>query len=63
MTLQKTKTVLSLQVVSPDGIPFANQDEDGQVGPVVVLTPEVWEDMGKSDVVTVTVEPGDRLNG
>jgi uncharacterized protein YaeQ len=29
----------------------------------ITLSPEIWEDMGKPDEVTVTVVPGDTLNG
>lgn len=30
---------------------------------VIALPVAAWEDMGRPDVVTVTVEPGDGLNG
>lgn len=32
-------------------------------GTEVILGRDAWEEMGKPDEVTVTVEPGDKLNG
>lgn len=38
-----------------------NDDPDGS-GPFLTLTADVFEDMGRPETITVTIEPGDRLN-
>lgn len=55
MTLIKKRTVLTL-----DGS-AAFKDEDGKV--YVDLDNDVWFEMGEPDEITVTIEPGDTLNG
>lgn len=54
--------------IIPTGrIPFIYRTEDGEVSHVLLLDPEVYEEMGLGldDLraeLTVTVEPGDTLN-
>lgn len=46
------------------GVEFrAPQDEDGTPGSRLRLDPTIWRDMGMPGTVTLTVEPGDGLNG
>lgn len=40
---------------------FAYGDEDDP--DYLNLSQEVWEDMGKPTAITVTIQPGDLLNG
>lgn len=45
---------------------FGQRDEDeaGRILPGAVwLGQDDWEAMGRPDVITVTIEPGDHLNG
>lgn len=37
-------------------------DEDGDVPHTHYLPRDVWEDFGRPDTITLTVDPGDRLN-
>lgn len=45
---------------------FMSGDQWGTVADEAVLhfdlSPEDWDDMGSPDQITVTIEPGDRLN-
>lgn len=41
---------------------FWSIDERGEMDTVCTLPHRLWVDMGRPAVVTVTVEPGDRLN-
>ncbi len=62
--LEKTRTVLNNTNSTPDTGPrFCYMDDEG-VGRVYVLYMDldVWDDMGKPDTITVTIEPGDLLN-
>jgi hypothetical protein len=68
--LSRTVTVLPLSpIAGTDGIPrFAvdgvslGGDEDARLT-AVELDPDVWVDMGRPGTLTVTIEPGDLLNG
>lgn len=61
-----TKTEVVLPYVGEGrygGIEFVVADESGRSdGPIVTLSDERWQDMGAPKVITVTIEPGDRLN-
>ena len=64
-TLRKTEHVLGHVEGSPlEGyVYFSRQpDEAGDLPLDVHLPREDWDDMGRPEVVTVTVQPGDRLN-
>jgi hypothetical protein len=63
--LTKTRVVLHLfGEIHPAGpVIFSDaEDQDPDVTETVYLPLEVWREMGEPDSVTVTVEPGDRLN-
>jgi len=42
---------------------FGQPDDDGLQRLAVSLTEELWQDFGAPEQLTVTVEPGDALNG
>jgi hypothetical protein len=56
MKTTKTQTVLTALSSSP------NNYEASERRHQFFLDPNVWNDMGRPQQVTVTVEPGDRLN-
>lgn len=62
----KVETVLTRNKESatlPGAQAFSPHIEDEEaVRLSVVLTDDCWSDLGKPNVLTVTVEPGDRLN-
>jgi hypothetical protein len=63
-----TKTMKVLHLVDAkldeDLAVFSREpDEPGDIPAVVELPVADWLDMGEPDVITVTVEPGDLLNG
>lgn len=64
-TLEKMKSVLDLAEDQPfDGYTaFEQPDEDGEAAWLkqYVIPTEDWEAMGKPDVVTITLKPGDTL--
>lgn len=63
-----TKTEFVLGRVGEDidemGVPFAQDPEPGEMwnSSTVFMWPDKWEDMGRPTTITVTIEPGDRLN-
>lgn len=66
-----TRTRSVMQRLAPPGeiadfaqVTFvATDDENPENARSVAFPVSVWEDMGSPDVVTLTVEPGDLLNG
>lgn len=64
-TLLRTRTVMDLCYAAVrkglGSATFERLDEDGQRR-VVELESDAWEDMGRPHTITVTIEPGDRLN-
>jgi hypothetical protein len=66
--LQRTRTVLNRtgHVDPTAGVEFGTEREDDADSldrPYEISLPEgVWEDMGQPDVITVSIEPGDKLN-
>ncbi len=60
-TLTRTETVMYLD---PHlyGYFFTNHNDDGDFERCVEISKQDWTDMGSPDVITVTIEPGDRLN-
>ena len=65
--LVKTTTVLEMVECQLDGLPkFAVVPDAPRVRPerqtVVELDRNVWVDLGRPTTVTVTIEPGDKLN-
>lgn len=74
-TLTRTRTVMTLMHASGPwtaaGVPVENQPapiatferwtDDGNRR-TLSMEYDAWEDMGRPDTITLTVEPGDRLN-
>ena len=58
--LLKKQTVLELAKVTELRAIFTNPDDDSVS--TATLDAESWEDMGEPTVITVTIEPGDKLN-
>lgn len=63
-SLLKTRTVLTLKEDTPTRTWFESHvDEEGERFHMVGLDPKIWADLDKPTTITVTVEPGDKLNG
>lgn len=71
--LTRSETVMELacategcdcRTVGADGlVKYLRLDDDTQaVRQSIGITPEKFEDLGRPDTITVTVDPGDRLN-
>lgn len=60
--LTKTVTVLDFIGVDAEGMPIYCALGDETRSHAVAVDPDVWEDMGRPDAITVTIEPGDLLN-
>lgn len=60
--LTKTQSVLYWQASDANGdfLIFAHTEEPHDK--VVQLHPETWVEMGRPDVITVSIQPGDLLN-
>lgn len=67
MPMTKTMAVLEIREegATPDGTSFGRSNDDirdGMNPMMVVLWAEDWVDLGEPKQITVTVEPGDKLN-
>ena len=63
--LSKTEVVLDRDTDTPTHVRFAYEPDlaAGEAPTHTVYVERVaWRDMGEPDVITVTIEPGDRLN-
>jgi hypothetical protein len=60
MMLTKTRSILSRTRIVNGRVFFA-QDEEPFTA-LVSLSEEAWDDMGRPETITVSVEPGDHLN-
>lgn len=58
--LTKHQAVLDMVYATNESVCMRAQPFDDY--PMVTFTRQAWEDMGEPQTVTVTVEPGDRLN-
>lgn len=56
--LVKTRSVLNLSVDSGESVTFAHSDRTR----TVTLSRADWTDLGEPGEITVTIEPGDKLN-
>ncbi len=67
MNLSKQRIVMERYPVNPQGPDVQrfvqHPEEEGEVARGVDVLTQDWEDMGRPDIVTVTIEPGDLLNG
>jgi hypothetical protein len=62
--LEKSQKVLHTLYSGRDSVTFGYEDEDtGDEVAVLILSINDWEDFGRPMTVTVTIEPGDLLNG
>jgi hypothetical protein len=63
VNLTKSRSVLDLDPIADNDRPptFRHLDDDARSN-VVSIDPDLWEDMGSPDQITVTIEPGDHLN-
>lgn len=41
---------------------FSSWREEGDTNHLLMVQRETWDDMGKPSLITVTIEPGDKLN-
>lgn len=57
VTMNKSQVVLWNSHM--DSLVFSPKDADL---PIVVVDADTWEDMGRPFKITVTIEPGDKLN-
>lgn len=64
MSITWTQTVLTSDAFDAEGNPRFTVEgpEEGRRAHKLYLDREVWRDMGRPGQVTVTVEPGDKLN-
>ena len=63
--LSKTEVVLDRDTDTPTHVRFAYEPDlaAGEAPTHTVYVERVaWRDMGEPDTITVTIEPGDRLN-
>lgn len=61
--LLKHQTVLGLSTTNGPRVRFSRErEEDGDVNDTVYISRADWDDMGRPETITVTVEPGDLLN-
>lgn len=56
-----TKTVTRMVKVN-NGRTYTSMEEDGDRAHFLVIDEYVFEDFGSPEVITVTIEPGDKLN-
>jgi hypothetical protein len=64
--LSKSRSILKLEKngVSANSADFCNRDDDTQqIYYEVILPRSQWDEMGEPDTITITIEPGDKLNG
>lgn len=59
--MSKSRSVLQRASII-EGISIVFGPDEGVERPVVVLAPQMYEDFGEPDEITVTIEPGDKLN-
>lgn len=64
--LEKQRKVLQVAIINiPDGqVTFGHEDEESVDGWALHygMSTDDWEEMGAPDTITVTIEPGDKLN-
>jgi hypothetical protein len=60
--LEKTRTLMEIdtetQILKPGTIPFVSEMRNH----ILYVDKEVWEQMDTPDEITVTIEPGDKMN-
>lgn len=65
-SLIKTRTILRYFADRDDGCPMFTAAESNEGEAVrnhgLILDLDVWDDIGRPTIITVTIEPGDLLN-
>lgn len=62
-TLSKTRSILTVSSVSAHSVQFASYDEEaGGLERLVQLSKYDWDDLGRPKEITLTIEPGDKLD-
>lgn len=59
-TLTRTRSILHRGNTHDGRVFFAHDEEP--YSKLISIDVDLWEDLGRPDVITVTVEPGDLLN-
>lgn len=62
-TLQSTKFTLDIYWAENETAAYFDNGDIGSARMSLRVPKDVWEDMGAPATITVTIEPGDRLNG
>lgn len=63
ITLNKSVTVMHYELDVGEHAKFVSRDDDeGRIHRATIMTGADWRAMGEPDVITMTIEPGDRLN-
>lgn len=57
------RTVMDVEPCCSDDVVLVNRDEIGAIEEAYRIPMQTWEDMGSPGKMTVTIEPGDLLNG
>lgn len=60
-TLQKSQHLMTFMWVVDEHAKFTYGDDSDPS--FFSMSREAWQDMGQPRVITVTIEPGDKLNG
>lgn len=61
--LLKTTTVLKLKNQGDSNVSFHQEKDEGDVRyRHLWMRRDIWEDLGEPQEITVTIEPGDKLN-
>ena len=61
--LVKTARVYDLEFTGGEGIQFVQRNDDtGEIDTLSIIEKDTWLDMGAPYQITLTIEPGDRLN-
>lgn len=61
--LEKTQQVLMLDDSGPTNVTFNNYDDDlGFSKSILKIDRDTWLEMDRPTTVTITIEPGDKLN-
>lgn len=63
--ISKSTLVLNYNFYTDQEVTFDNYDEDNLTNPHyldIIITRRLWEDLGSPESITITIEPGDKLN-
>ena len=60
--LHKSQFTMNVHYV-PNPEDYVECHHNGDVSRIMYMPRELWEEMDSPDIITVTIEPGDLLNG